>query len=100
MPGQFARLRMGSPKPEDVLLISERAVGTDQDKRFVMVVGSDNKARYREVTLGDTTVDGQLVVKDGLKAGERIVVNGLQKVQPGSLIAPQPVDDPKVASRQ
>lgn len=97
MPGQFARLRMGSAKPERALLISERAVGTDQDKRFVMVVGPDNKAQYREVTLGDTTVDDQLIVKSGLKAGERIVVNGLQKVHPGTLIAPQPVDEPKVA---
>jgi len=97
MPGQFARLRMGSAKPERALLISERAVGTDQDKRFVMVLGPDNKAQYREVTLGDTTVDGQLMVKAGLKAGERILVNGLQKVQPGTLIAPQPVEEPKVA---
>jgi len=98
MPGQFARLRMGSAKPERVLLISERAVGTDQDKRFVMVVGPDNKAEYREVTLGDTTVDGQLMVKSGLQAGERIVVNGLQKVHPGTLVAPQPADEPKVAN--
>lgn len=97
MPGQFARLRMGSTKPERTLLISERAVGTDQNKRFVMVVGSDNKAQYREVTLGDITVDGRLMVKSGLKAGERIVVNGLQKVRPGTLIAPQPEDKPKVA---
>ena len=97
IPGQFARLRMGSAKPELKLLIDERAVGTDQDKRFVMVVGPDNKARYREVILGDTTVDGRLMVKSGLKAGERIVVNGLQKVYPGTLIAPQPADEPKVA---
>jgi multidrug efflux system membrane fusion protein len=97
IPGQFARLRMGSAKPERVLLISERAVGTDQDKRFVMVVGSDNKAQYREVTLGDNTVDGQLMVKSGIEAGERIVVNGLQKVHPGTQIAPQPVEKSKVA---
>jgi multidrug efflux system membrane fusion protein len=97
IPGQFARLRMGSAKPERVLLISERAVGTDQDKRFVMVVGSDNKAQYREVALGDNTVDGQLIVKSGIEAGERIVVNGLQKVHPGTLIAPQPVEKSKVA---
>jgi multidrug efflux system membrane fusion protein len=97
IPGQFARLRMGSAKPERVLLISERAVGTDQDKRFVMVVGSDNKAQYREVALGDNTVDGQLIVKSGIEAGEHIVVNGLQKVHPGTLIAPQPVEKSKVA---
>ena len=52
MPGQFARLRMGQPKAEPALLVSERAIGTDQNKKFVMVVDDDNKADYREVTLG------------------------------------------------
>jgi multidrug efflux system membrane fusion protein len=90
MPGQFVRLRMGRAKAEPVLLISERAVGTDQDKKFVMVVGDDNKAAYREVSLG-ATATGLRVVADGLKAGERIVVNGLQRLRPGALVAPQDV---------
>jgi multidrug efflux system membrane fusion protein len=90
MPGQFVRLRMGQAKAEPVLLISERAVGTDQDKKFVMVVGDDNKATYREVSLG-ATATGLRVVADGLKAGERIVVNGLQRLRPGALVAPQEV---------
>jgi multidrug efflux system membrane fusion protein len=90
MPGQFVRLRMGQAKAEPVLLISERAVGTDQDKKFVMVVGDDNKAAYREVSLG-ATATGLRVVADGLKAGERIVVNGLQRLRPGALVAPQEV---------
>ena len=88
MPGQFARLRMGQPKHRDAALVNERAVGTDQNKKFVMVVGDDNKAAYREVTLG-AAVDGLRVVTSGLKAGERIVVNGLQRVRPGALVAPQ-----------
>lgn len=88
MPGQFARLRMGQPKAEPVLLISERAIGTDQDKKFVMVVGDDNKAAYRTVTLGPV-VDGLRVVIAGLKPGERFIVNGLQRVRPGALVAPQ-----------
>src|SRR5437588_2478627 len=54
IPGQFAKLRMGQAKTEPALLISERAVGTDQSKKFVMVVGDDNKAAYREVSLGGT----------------------------------------------
>ncbi len=90
MPGQFVRLRMGQAKAEPVLLISERAVGTDQDKKFVMVVGPDNKAAYREVSLGPTA-GGLRVVADGLKAGERIVVNGLQRLRPGALVVPQEV---------
>jgi membrane fusion protein, multidrug efflux system len=89
MPGQFAQLRMGRAKPEPALLISERAVGTDQSKKFVMVVGADNKAAYREVVLGPS-VDGLRIVTSGLKPDERIVVNGLQRIRPGSLVAPQP----------
>jgi multidrug efflux system membrane fusion protein len=90
MPGQFARLRMGQVKNEPALLVSERAVGTDQNKKFVMVVGSDNKANYREVTLG-ANVDGLRIVTSGLKAQERIVVNGLQRIRPGALVEPQAV---------
>jgi len=90
MPGQFAHLRMGQVKADSALLINERAVGTDQNKKFVMVVGSDDKAAYREVTLG-ANVDGLRIVTSGLKPNERVVVNGLQRVRPGSLIAPQMV---------
>jgi multidrug efflux system membrane fusion protein len=88
MPGQFARLRMGQAQSEPALVINERAIGTDQNKKFVMVVGADDKAAYREVTLG-AFVDGLRVVTDGLKPGERIIVSGLQRVRPGSPVAPQ-----------
>ena len=90
MPGQFAHLRMGQPKADPALLINERAVGTDQSKKFVIVVGPDDKAQWREVTLG-AHVDGLRIVTSGLKADERVVVNGLQRVRPGALIAPQMV---------
>lgn len=90
MPGQFARILMGQPKPEQALLVSERAVGTDQNKKFVMVVNANNKAEYREVVLG-VSVDGMRVVTSGLNAGERIVVNGLQRVKPGVTIKPEAV---------
>jgi membrane fusion protein, multidrug efflux system len=90
MPGQFARLSMGQPKAEQTLLVSERAVGTDQNKKYVMVVDAKDKAQYREVTLG-VSVDGMRVILTGLKAGERIVVNGLQRVRPGVTIKPEMV---------
>jgi multidrug efflux system membrane fusion protein len=86
-PGQFVTVRMGRAKPENVLLVNERAVGTDQSKKFVMVVGGDNKAAYREITLGGTA-DGLRIVTSGLSAGDRIVVNGLQRIRPGVLVAP------------
>jgi multidrug efflux system membrane fusion protein len=88
MPGQFARVRMGQAKTNHVLLVNERALGTDQNKRFVMVVGADNTTAYREVTLG-ANVDGLRIVTSGLKADERIVVNGLQRVKPGARVEPQ-----------
>jgi multidrug efflux system membrane fusion protein len=90
MPGQFARLRMGQAKTEPALAVNERAIGTDQNKKFVMVVDRDDKAVYREVTLGGTT-GGLRVVTTGLKPGERIIVNGLQRIRPGALVAPQSV---------
>ncbi len=90
IPGQFARVRMGQARSEPALLVSERAVGTDQNKKFVMVVGEDNKTEYREVTLG-APFDGLRIVTKGLTAGERVVVNGLQHVRPGALVAPQVV---------
>lgn len=90
IPGQFAKLRMGQLKTDSALLINERAVGTDQDKRYVIVVGADNKASWREVKLG-ASVQGLRVVSAGLKAGERIVVGGLHRVRPGAAVAPREV---------
>ena len=88
MPGQFVRVRLGHPKAENAVLVTERAIGTDQDKRFVLVVGADNKVAYRPVTLG-ASVDGLRIVSAGLQPGERIVVNGLQRVRPGAVVQPQ-----------
>lgn len=90
VPGQFARVRMGRAKSEPALVINERAVGTDQDKKFVFVVGADDKAVWREVKLGPPA-EGLRVVASGLKDGERVVVNGLQRVRPGALLAPEVV---------
>jgi len=88
IPGQFARLRMGQAASSNALLVSERAIGTDQDKRFVVVVDAENKTAWREVKLG-ASANGLRIVTAGLKPGERIVVNGLQRVRPGMTVAPQ-----------
>jgi multidrug efflux system membrane fusion protein len=89
MPGQFARIRLGQARTTPAVVVPERAVGVDQDKKFVLVVDPNHKATYREIKLG-AAVDGGRIVTSGLNAGERIVVDGLQKVRPGALIAPQP----------
>ena len=85
IPGQFARVRMGQPRAQTLVMVDERAIGTDQDKKFVMVVGSDNRALYRSITLGGS-VEGLRIVTSGLQSGDRVVVNGLQRVRPGALL--------------
>ncbi|MUO78716.1 efflux RND transporter periplasmic adaptor subunit [Agrobacterium vitis] len=89
IPGQFVRVRMGQPVPENKILVSERAIGTDQDKKFVFVVDGDNKVNYRQIQLG-AVAEGQRVVESGLAPGDTIVVNGLQRIKPGAIVAPQP----------
>ena len=98
MPGQFARLQMGQAKPEPALLVHERALGTDQDKRFVLVVDGDNRVVYRPVTLGPS-VGSLRIVTEGVARGERVVVNGLQKVRPGALVQPETVPMDTATSR-
>jgi|SRR5450830_88670 len=89
VPGLFARVQLGGGSSQSkAILINDRAVGTDQNRKFVFVVGKDNKAEYRAVTLGPT-IDGMRVVRSGLKPDEKIVVNGLQRVRPGAPITPQ-----------
>jgi len=88
VPGLFARVQLGAADSRNAVLINERAVGTDQSRKFVFVVDKDGKAEYRQVTLGPV-VDGLRVVRSGVKAGEKIVVNGLQRVRPGAPVAPQ-----------
>lgn len=85
VPGLFARIKLGDATKAPAILITDRAVGTDQNKKIVFVVGADNKISYREVKLG-SIADGLRVVREGLKPGEKIVVNGLQRVRPGAEI--------------
>jgi len=87
IPGLFARVRVPVGAPAPTLLVSERAVETDQGQKFVLVVGSDRVASYRTVTLGGT-VEGKRIVKDGLRPGDRVIVNGLQRVRPGMQVDP------------
>lgn len=88
IPGQFVRIRMGEPRAESKILVSEKAVGTDQDKKFVFVVEKDNKVAYRPVVLGSLS-GGERVVESGLAAGDKVVVNGLQRIRPGAVVDPQ-----------
>lgn len=85
-PGLFARIRLQTDAPQAKVLISDVSIGTDQGRRYVLVVDQDNKTQYRPVELG-AVVDGLRVIEQGLQPGERIVVKGL--VGPGMEVAPQ-----------
>lgn len=88
VPGLFARVRVpvGSPRP--ALLVSERAIGTDQSQKFVLALAENNTAVYRTVKLGGSVKDKR-VISAGLQPGDRIIVNGLQRVRPGMTVDPE-----------
>ena len=86
-PGLFVRLRLAGNGAYDGLLIQDRAVGTDLSHKFVYVVSPKNEIEYRPVTLGPI-VNGLRVVREGLKAGEPVVVDGLQRIRPGARVRP------------
>jgi multidrug efflux system membrane fusion protein len=88
VPGMFVSVRMGGGTLNNAILVPEGAIGNDQSKRFVYVVNHDSKAEYHEVALG-TEIDGARVVTSGVKAGDRVILDGLQRLAPGALVAPR-----------
>lgn len=89
-PGLYARLKLVGSATYDAVLIKDVAVGTDLGKKFVLVVGEDDTLSYRSIELGPK-LEGLRIVRNGLKQGETIVVNGLQRVRPGATVQPQNV---------
>ncbi len=87
-PGMFARVQLLGIGEREAVLIEERAIGTDQTQTFVLVLGADNKVEYRPVELG-RGIQSLRIVNKGLQAGEIIVVNGLQRVRPGTQVSPK-----------
>jgi RND family efflux transporter MFP subunit len=84
-PGMFARVRLADGPSRPATVVEDRAIGTDQDRKFVYVVKADSTVDYRPVQLG--RVDGGYrVVLSGVAAGERVIVDGLQRVRPGSKV--------------
>ena len=87
-PGMFVRVRLIGTSKYKGPVINDRAVATDQDRRFVLVVGEGDKVEYRAVTTGPLA-DGLRVVREGVKPGDRIITNGLQRVRPGMVVKPR-----------
>lgn len=88
VPGLFARIRIPVSERHPAFLVDERAIGTDQARKYVLRLTSTNTVVYQPVTLGPL-IDGKRVVRSGLERNEEIVVNGLQRVRPGMSVTPQ-----------
>jgi multidrug efflux system membrane fusion protein len=90
LPGLYGKIKLGGGTPHPAVLVNDRAIGTDQGKKFVLVADKANKLAYREVDLGPTH-EGLRVIRKGLEPGETIVVSGLQRVRPGDTVMPKSV---------
>ncbi len=88
-PGMFARIRIAVAEPAEVLLVPDAAIGTEQVRKYVTVVADDNMPKTKHVKLGGI-VDGLRVVEEGLSASDRIVIDGLMRLRPGSPVTPTP----------
>jgi RND family efflux transporter MFP subunit len=89
-PGLFARVQLLAGNEYSAILIDDRAVNTDQSQKYVLVLGANNTVEYRRVKLG-RIIDGLRIVREGLKVGDVIIVNGAQRVHPGVTVTPQTV---------
>jgi len=89
-PGMFARVQLLGSSEYSAILIDDRAVNTDQNQKYVFVLGANNQVEYRRIKLG-RVIDGLRIVREGLKAGDVIVVNGAQRAHPGLTVTPQTV---------
>jgi multidrug efflux system membrane fusion protein len=97
LPGLYARVKVGGGAPHAAVLVDDTAIGTDQEKKFVMVIDAASRAQYREIEPGPL-YNGQRIVTRGLKPGERIVVNGIQRVRPNDPVKAKAVPMPSAAA--
>lgn len=89
LPGQFGRIRLRMNERKNVLLVPQRSVQEMQGLRSIMAVGADNRVLARSVTTGEREGD-RWIITQGLKPGDRVIVEGLQKARPGALVNPRP----------
>jgi membrane fusion protein, multidrug efflux system len=88
-PGMFARVRVPGTPPYEGLLVPDAAIGTEQARRFVIVIDDQDTARPKYVSLGQVTKDGLRVIKDGIGPDDRVVVSGLMQARPGQKVRPE-----------
>ena len=86
-PGMFGRVQVAVAAPEEALLVPDVAIGTEQVRKFVLVVDRENVARPKYVTLGQV-IDGLRMITAGLEPDDRVIVNGLMRARPGVKVTP------------
>ncbi|NOT55127.1 MAG: efflux RND transporter periplasmic adaptor subunit [Deltaproteobacteria bacterium] len=100
-PGLFVRVRIPGGDAYKALLVTDRALGTDQGQKYVWVVNDQKVVEYRVITPGPLQSDGLRVIRSGLKAGEWVIVNGLQRARPGVTVEPRQAEMPtQIATSQ
>lgn len=88
LPGMFGKLQLGSAVSQEHILVSEKAIGTNQDRKFVYVVNDTNKVAYREVIIGDS-VSGKRIINKGLQDGDLVITEGIIRIRPDMLVEPK-----------
>lgn len=88
LPGMFASVQMGSPSTQERILVPERAIGTDQNRKFVYVVNDQDIIEYREVQIGQST-NGNRIINQGLNEGDKVVTEGIIRIRPDMPVAPE-----------
>lgn len=99
LPGMFASVKMGTPSTQDKILLSERAIGTDQDRKYVYVVNEQGMVEYRAVKIGES-IAGERVIKSGLSDGDLVITEGIIKIRPGMPVAPKNQGNPETTDKQ
>lgn len=93
LPGQFGRVRLIGSAPYEALLLPDTAIATDQSRKIVFVVNDDDTVEAKPVVLGPLD-EGLRVIRDGLKAEDRVIVDGLQRARVGAKVSPHPAQAP------
>lgn len=96
LPGMFVNVKLGSASLKNVLMVPERAIGTNQSQKYVYVVTEDNKVEYRPVILGEKHV-GDRIILAGIDEGNKVIVNGLHKIRPAMNVEPLEISERAVA---
>src|SRR5262249_28040711 len=98
-PGAFVRVRVAGTPLHEAILVTDRAIGTDQGTKYVLVIDDQNVVGVKPVVLGPE-VEGLRVVRSGVSGDEQIIINGIVNARPGSKVSPQPGDMSRFTSNQ